>query len=136
MRLPGRIPPGTVIRQPVSQIDLMPTILDYAGQRAPERIHGRSLRPLLEAKSIPWRDYAFCQRADAARTLRTERYKYCYAPKTKMVALYDLQNDPHEDRNLADEPAHADTVRQMHSRLLEVMAADGDPLAERLPAAP
>ncbi len=136
MRLPGRIPPGTVIRQPVSQIDLMPTILDYAGQRVPERIHGRSLRPLLEGKSIPWRDYAFCQRADAARMLRSARYKYCYAPKSKMVALYDLQNDPHEDRNLADEPAHADTVRQMHSRLLEVMAADGDPLAERLPAAP
>ena len=85
---------------------------------------------------MAWRDHAFCQRADASRMLRTERYKYCYGPKSKMVALYDLQNDPHEDRNLADDPAHAETVRTMHRRLLEVMRDDGDPLAERIPGEP
>jgi arylsulfatase A-like enzyme len=44
------------------------------------------------------------------------------------VALYDLQNDPHEDHNLAGDPARAGTVREMHRRMLEVMAADGDPM--------
>jgi len=125
-----------VIRQPVSQIDLMPTILDYTGQRVPEGLHGRSLRPLLDGAEVTWRDHAFCQRADASRMLRTERYKYCYGPKSKLVALYDLQNDPHEDRNLADDPAQAETVRQMHRRLLELMRQDGDPLAERWPVEP
>ena len=47
------------------------------------------------------------------------------------MALYDLDNDPHEDHNLAAEPAHAATVRQMHRQLLEVMAADGDPQRSR-----
>ena len=136
VRLPGRIKPGTVIDAPVSQIDLMPTILDYAGQPVPEGLHGRSLRPLLDGAPVAWRDHAFCQRADASRMLRTDRYKYCYGPKSKLVALYDLQNDPHEDRNLADDPAHAETVRTMHRRLLEVMRADGDPLAEHWPATP
>jgi arylsulfatase A-like enzyme len=136
VRLPGRIKPGTVIHQPVSQIDLLPTILDYAGQRVPEGLHGRSLRPLLEGAAVAWRDHAFCQRADASRMLRTQRYKYCFGPKSKMAALYDLQNDPHEDDNLADDPAHAETVRQLHQRLLDVMRGDGDPLAERWAAAP
>jgi arylsulfatase A-like enzyme len=63
-------------------------------------------------------------------------FKYCYGPKSKMAALYDLQNDPQEDHNLADDPAHAETVRQMHRRLLEVMKEDGDPLAEQWAATP
>lgn len=127
MRLPGRIPPGTVVPQPVSQIDYMPTILDYLGLDAPQKTHGRSMRPLVEGRRVEWRDYAFCQRANASRMLRTERYKLFYRPKPRAVALYDLREDPHEDRNLAKDPAHAKTVRQMHQRLLEVMAADGDP---------
>jgi arylsulfatase A-like enzyme len=120
MRLPGRIKPGTVVREPVSQVDFMPTILDYVGLPVPEKIHGRSLRPLIEGRTVEWRDYAFCQRASAARMLRTDRYKYFYGPKPRMVALYDLKNDPHEDHNLAADAAHAKTVRQMHRRLLQL----------------
>jgi arylsulfatase A-like enzyme len=136
MRLPGRIPPGTVVGEPVSQIDFLPTILDYLGLPIPEPIHGRSMRPLVEGRDVEWRDHAFCQRANAGRMLRTRRYKLTYRPKPRAVALYDLENDPHEDRNLADDAAHATTVRQMHGRLLEVMAADGDPMRARYAADP
>jgi len=133
MRLPGVIPPGTVVDQPVSQIDIMPTILDYLGQAIPQRIHGRSMRPLVQGRPVEWRDHAFCQRADHARMLRTERWKYVYGRRGKMLALYDLADDPHEDRNLAREKAHAPTVRRMHRRLLEIMRSDGDPLAAEIP---
>ena len=136
MRLGGRIRPGTVVKQPVSQIDFMPTILDYVGAGTPPGIHGRSMRPLIEGKDVPWRDHAFCQRAMRLRMLRTARYKYVYGPKPRIVALYDLTEDPTEDRNLAGDAAHAKTVRQMHGRLRKVMTADGDPLAAKLPADP
>jgi len=136
MRLPGVIKPGTVVRQPVSQIDLMPTILDYVGQPVPERIHGRSLRPLIEGRDVPWRDYAFCQRADHLRMIRTDRYKYVFGLKPSIVALYDLHADPEENNNLADLPQHADLVRQMHRHLLDVMKADGDPVREKFPEDP
>ncbi len=136
MRLPGAIKPGTVVRQPVSQIDVMPTILDYVGQPVPEGLHGKSLRPLIAGSDAPWRDYAFCQRADRARMMRTANYKYVFAAKPRMVALYDLGADPEENVNLAAAPQHADLVRQMHRRLLEVMRADGDPLRESLPDDP
>ncbi len=128
MRLPGRIPAGRKVEQPVSQIDYMPTILDYVGLPVPANIHGRSLRPLIEGRTVAWRDHAFCQRANRLRMLRTERYKYFFAPRPRIVALYDLEHDPEEDHNLADAPAHASTVRQMHRRLLEVMSRDGDPM--------
>ena len=136
MRLPGRIRPGTVVRQPVSQVDLLPTFLDYLGQPAPKKCHGQSMRPLIEGRSVPWRDYAFCQRAMHSRMLRTAEHKYVYGAKGRILALYDLRADPHEDRNLAREADHAATVRRMHRRLIDVMTADGDPMAKTLPANP
>jgi arylsulfatase A-like enzyme len=136
MRLPGRIQAGTVVGQPVSQIDFMPTIMDYLGQPVPEGIHGRSMRPLVEGRAVSWRDHAFCQRAGSGRMLRTDRYKYSCQPKPGTAALYDLQEDPHEDRNLAADAAHAGTVRRMHQRLLEVMREDGDPMCDQFAKAP
>jgi len=127
LRLPGRIKPGAVVREPVSQIDFPPTILDYLGMPSPDAIHGRSLRPLVEGRKIPWRDHAFCQRANNLRMLRTEEHKYVVRPDRRIVALYDLKNDPNEDRNLAADPAHAATLKAMHQRLLDVMTADRDP---------
>jgi len=136
MRLPGRIRPGTVVDEAVSQIDLMPTILDYLDQPAPDKTHGRSMRPLIEGKKVPWRDYAFCQRADRLRMLRTRRWKYVCDVPGRLRALYDLANDPHEDRNLAADPAHAADLRRMHARLLAVLTEDGDPLVRKLPKDP
>ncbi|MHC4399908.1 MAG: sulfatase-like hydrolase/transferase [Planctomycetota bacterium] len=136
MRLPGVIEPGTVVMDPVSQIDFMPTILDYLGLPVPEGIHGRSMRPLAEGREVAWRDHAFCQRASQGRMLRTERTKFFYRPKPRCVALYDLENDPHEDRNLAAEAAGAQEVRRMHERLIEVMTQDGDPMRDAFAADP
>lgn len=125
MRLPSQIQAGTVVDQPVSQIDLMPTILEYTGHAVPKPIHGQSLRPLLEGREVAWRDFAYCQRAEGSHMIRTDRYKYCLGIKGGMKALYDLERDPHEDRNLADDPAYADIVARMHKRLEEAAAAAG-----------
>lgn len=44
--------------------------------------------------------------------------------------LYDFERDPDALVNLADDPAHAKTLRQMRRELAEVMAKTNDPLAE------
>ncbi|MFB3140789.1 MAG: sulfatase, partial [Candidatus Acidiferrales bacterium] len=44
---PERIAPGQRFSQPVSMIDLLPTILDLAGLPMPEVMQGQSLAPLL-----------------------------------------------------------------------------------------
>ena len=136
MRLPGHIKPGTVVKEPVSQIDYMPTILDYAGLPIPQNIHGRSMRPLIERRPAKWRDYAYCQRAGRFFMLRTQRYKYVYGLKQGALALYDLPGDPHEDRNLAVDKSHARTVRAMHRRLMEIMTADGADIVRKFPKDP
>jgi arylsulfatase A-like enzyme len=47
---PGTIAPGQRFSQPVSMIDMLPTILDLAGLPAPEMSQGQSLAPLLFGK--------------------------------------------------------------------------------------
>ena len=44
---PGRIAPGQRFSQPVSMIDVLPTILDLAGLPMPEVMQGHSLAPLV-----------------------------------------------------------------------------------------
>jgi arylsulfatase A-like enzyme len=50
VRLPGQSRSRRV-RAPVSQIDLLPTLLDLMGQPLPAGLQGESLRPLLEGRA-------------------------------------------------------------------------------------
>jgi arylsulfatase A-like enzyme len=68
----------------VSGLDILPTVLDYAGVAAPPSLRGRSLRPLLEGKPVPWREYVAseCSSGGDARMIRTARYKYiAFSPR-------------------------------------------------------
>ncbi len=55
--------PARQSRALVSHLDILPTILDYAGIDVPDAVHGKSLRPLLTATEDPldWRDYVFAE---------------------------------------------------------------------------
>jgi arylsulfatase A-like enzyme len=55
LRLPGQRRPRRIAR-PVSQIDLVPTLLDLMGCEAPPHLQGRSLRPLLAGRRPPDHD--------------------------------------------------------------------------------
>jgi arylsulfatase A-like enzyme len=46
------------------------------------------------------------------------------------VELYDLQTDPYEFKNLANDPKHAAAQKRLHSRLREWQRDTGDPLAD------
>jgi len=58
----------------VSFLDVMPTILDYAGVAVPEHCAGASLRPLAEGREVAWRDALFgaCYAAEASPSHRPE----------------------------------------------------------------
>jgi arylsulfatase A-like enzyme len=52
MRYPQRLPEGTVVKRQVSQVDVMPTILDLLGIPRPEFVDGSSLLPLVEGTQM------------------------------------------------------------------------------------
>ncbi len=51
MRFPGRINPGTVVKEPVSTMDIFPTILDYMGMSIP-KCEGISLRTFIDGNPV------------------------------------------------------------------------------------
>lgn len=71
----------------VNGVDIMSTVCDYAGIPTPPNSRGLSLRPLLEGKSVEWRNSVFMELREGGRIIRSERYKYvmCYetAPQKK-----------------------------------------------------
>jgi len=131
MRMPGKIKPGTVIDERVSLVDMMPTILDYAGKAAPEGIDGRSLRPVIEGEK---RDdkLTFCERTSPEgkwimRMVRDDQWKYTYRSAGGGNELYNLEEDPEENVNRYGEPALEPVVKRLHEGLRAWMEETGDP---------
>jgi arylsulfatase A-like enzyme len=62
--------------------------------------------------------------------IRTRRWKLCLQPRGRKE-LYDLEHDPSETRNLADDPAMASVIAKLSSQLFEHMRAIGDPASAR-----
>jgi arylsulfatase A-like enzyme/Tfp pilus assembly protein PilF len=99
---------GRRVTELVQHIDLLPTILELVKAPVPGNLHGRSLKPLLDGTGrIP--EAAVYSEALYARyhfgwseltALTDARYRYIKAPSEE---LYDLERDPHERHNLADD---------------------------------
>jgi N-acetylglucosamine-6-sulfatase len=133
-RCPELFAGGRAVEQVVANLDVMPTVLETAGVPVPAGLDGRSILPLLQGKQVQWRDsllYEYFWERNFPQTptvhaLRTDRYKYIrYHGVWDLDELYDLQNDPGEVRNLAADPAHAATVKQMNARLFQILESTG-----------
>jgi len=104
-------------------IDLAPTVLDLAGLDIPAGVQGRSLRPWLEGHGDGGRDEVFTEHLwDFERIPRTEgqrtgRWKYIrYLDHPEYEELYDLERDPGEAHNLADDPRQAARLEELRTR--------------------
>jgi len=82
VRWPKRIKAGLVREELVSSIDILPTILEATGVKAPRNLPGRSLLSLGRGEKSVWRRYLFSGKAGTTafwtfpqRTIRDERYK-------------------------------------------------------------
>lgn len=124
---PGRKAVGKSSAGLAELIDLYPTLADLCGLPAPDGLPGRSLAPQLDDPDRPGKPAAFTQvrrgggrnaPTFAGRSVRTDQYRYTeWDEGRKGVELYDHRADPHEYRNLADDPEHARTRSEL-SRLL------------------
>jgi arylsulfatase A-like enzyme len=129
--------------------DVAPTILDLCGIPAPRRMQGRSLCGLMNGSPHGWRQDFFCecnilmQEYPLVQAVRGKRWKYIrYWPLQKLPQdyreilnlgftgerppvyeeLYDLQEDPLENRNLARQGRYAARMRSMRARCRELLS--------------
>ena len=120
---PGRVPQGVQdTGHMVSGVDIAATICDYAGAPPlPKTTIARSWRPLLEGEEVDWREYLVGETSvgRVAVAVRTDRYKSIM--NTETTRFYDMQDDPLETRDLSDEPAYADLIRQHRDHFREYL---------------
>ncbi|MFB3827883.1 MAG: sulfatase [Bryobacteraceae bacterium] len=116
---PGRIPEGrNDAAHPVSGVDVMPTLCDYAGIAPPPRMRGRSVRPLVEGRAAGGGDFIVSEiPANVGRVVRTGRYKYVTFAGDPVEQLFDMQPDPGETRNVAADSRYAGALAD-HRKLL------------------
>lgn len=117
-------------------LDLPATFLDWAGIEVPERYQGHSLNPIVTGKTPDdWRTesfhehFAVRQRIPPFEGLRNERFKYVrYFDHGNREFLHDLQADPDELVNLADDPRYVETLEAMRERTTVRVDELGGPL--------
>ena len=96
---PGITTRGSRSSQPVSLMDIYPTLAELAGLPIPEYLEGRSLLPLLKNPDATWDSAAITTASFRNHSVRTSRYRFTrYADNSE--ELYDLETDPHEWNNL------------------------------------
>ena len=159
---PPLIDGGAVYEELVSNVDVMPTVLDLATGDVPKAVDGYSLVPLFDDdRTYSPRDHVFAEITwhdtyAPMRAVRTERFKYIrsfwrnprvflpndvfasragrevrgrYArPSRVHEELYDLESDPHEQRNLAGDEGYAQVREKLAATLSTWMDATDDPL--------
>jgi len=113
--------------------DLMPTILDLAhperrrrrGARMPGTVQGRSLKALVEGKgggaAEAVTSYTFLQDSEvrSPSALRTKEWTYLYGGDEAPTELYDLRQDPDEQRNVL--ASHRAEAERLHARYLDFL---------------
>lgn len=124
---PGMKTAGQRSKALVELVDLYPTLAQLCDLPLPKHLEGTSFAPLLENPDQPWKKAAFSQYLrtgkppHTGRSLRTDRWRYTewhdLKGKPAGVELYDELNDPQETANLASDPTHAETVKQLADQL-------------------
>ncbi len=100
LRWPSRIPKGRRIDALASQVDIMPTILDYLGIQHQQAIQGTSLKDLIEGRVCRVNEFVFAGTSIGKCAIIGNRSKMILNHRAGGKEFYDLSNDPREQNSI------------------------------------
>ena len=105
--------------RPAELLDMYPTLCELCGLDIPNHLEGLSLMPQLRNANAPRSRPAITTDNHDNHGLRTERWRYIrYADGSE--ELYDMQKDPNEFTNLADDARYATVKQTLRQQLPKV----------------
>ncbi|MFW6169241.1 MAG: sulfatase [Planctomycetota bacterium] len=134
---------GQVVDEMTLNVDVPATMLSLALGRVPDSYQGRSFWPLVQAQPVTqWRNDFFCEhlmdhpKIPKYEGVRGQRYVYAryFQNMPEGEFLHDLEKDPLELKNLADDADHAPILERMRARCDELRDQLGGKYSlERIP---
>lgn len=137
VRWPSVVQPGTVVREPVSNIDTFASVLGMLGLSVPATSNqqGTDFSPWLRGEAIPSREALFGQydlhngSLAYMRMIRTDDWKLVRFYRANMLdELYDLRTDPGELDNRYDDASTIEVRTRLQRKLESWMQSIDDPL--------
>ena len=122
---PGVVEPQ-VSDELIELVDIAPTLYELLGMDVPPFVQGRSAASWIcgGEQSAPHREFARCEHYAATNLAdethgtmyRDRRWKLVVYHQKDICELYDLEEDPWEHRDLSEDPAYADIMRDLLRR--------------------
>ncbi len=114
------IPKGKKYKDLCYTYDIYPTICNLTGTQIPSSVKGLSHTPTIrKEKNAPSRNELYFGYRDFQRAIRDDKFKliqYCVGEE-KHTQLFAIDKDPHETKDLSQDPKYADKVRELTARL-------------------
>jgi arylsulfatase A-like enzyme len=107
--------------------DVLPTLGQLCGVSGPKSSQGIPFTATLMNPATPARSQLMFAYKNVQRAYTNGRWKLIRYPQVDRTQLFDLQADPHELANLADQPGHAAKVSELTALLEREMQRSGDP---------
>ncbi|KAA1261119.1 Arylsulfatase [Rubripirellula obstinata] len=152
VRYPKSVSAGSVNDSIIENIDFAPTLIDFAGGKAPDVMQGKSFASLITTGDEPanWKEAAYYQywmhmihhEVPAHLGIRTKRFKLLFFTGTPIPydarqnpfgeiatppgwELYDLEKDPQEMNNVIDDPSYAAELVLLKKQLADLREQAG-----------
>lgn len=93
--------------------DIYPTLAELAGLPKREDLDGKSLVPVIRGDQKQIREVMFNAYRHTVRSVRKENWKLIRYPERDFTQLFDLYNDPHEIKNLAEDLTYSNKKKEL-----------------------
>ena len=135
----NHLPSNFRVTTPLAGVDLMPTLLSFAGQEPETPIDGRSVADAILNSREPEQQPVFAEIASldaiyhdanapeelAAHVMILDDHWKYIRNRFDIDELYDLKTDPDEMRNVADGSEHQNRIAQMRQQIAEMVQHTG-----------
>jgi len=101
-------------------------VCELVDAETPKSLEGKSLAGVIQGTSAGVRDTILLAYLKIQRAVRRGQWKLLRYPEVNVTQLFDLEADPYETKNLADDPAQADRVKELMKILAEEQKRFGD----------
>ncbi len=125
---------GTRKTEVCNLLDVIKTICDVCGAEPPKDWDGESMVNLINGKDDNWRNYSVSEYyahniAAGHCMIRKGNYKYVYFNEIDSNngaerQLFNMEKDPNEFNNLADDPKYKDIIEELHLLLVKELGRE------------